>query len=79
MHKKNKKLVAYRILLGISSAEMAEKIGICPSSYSQKETGKQPFKQNEMEKIAEVIREKYPTATVDDIFFDQEVFNTSTG
>lgn len=74
----NKNLVAYRKLLGLNQSTMASKIGISLTSYSLKENGKFPFNQKEMIKIVQIIKEKYPDVTMDDIFFNNTVSKLKT-
>jgi len=69
----NTKLAAYRKLLNINQSEMAEKIGCSYVSYSKKETGKVQFSQNEMVTVIDIIKEKIPEITMDEIFFNKQV------
>lgn len=69
----NAKLVAYRKMLKINQKTMAKKIGCSYVSYSQKETGKTGFTQKEMITITNVIKQRIPDITMDDIFFNNEV------
>ncbi|EPY2273183.1 helix-turn-helix transcriptional regulator [Clostridium sporogenes] len=75
----NTKLVAYRKMLQMNQKSFAEKIGISLVSYSNKETGKTEFTQNEMITITNIIKEKIPNITMDDIFFDNRVSILVTG
>ena len=75
----NTKLVAYRKMLQMNQKSFAEKIGISLVSYSNKETGKTEFPQNEMITITNIIKEKIPNITMDDIFFDNRVSILVTG
>lgn len=75
----NTKLVAYRKMLQMNQKSFAEKIGISLVSYSNKETGKTEFTQNEMITITNIIKEKIPNITMDDIFFDNKVSILVTG
>ncbi|HBJ2602330.1 TPA: helix-turn-helix domain-containing protein [Clostridium botulinum] len=75
----NTKLVAYRKMLQMNQKSIAEKIGISLVSYSNKETGKTEFTQNEMITITNIIKEKIPNITMDDIFFDNRVSILVTG
>lgn len=69
----NAKLVAYRKLLKMNQKSFAEKIGISLVSYSHKETGKTEFTQTEMITITNIVKEKIPDITMDDIFFNNKV------
>ena len=69
----NTKLIAYRKMLKLNQKFIAEKIGISPTSYSHKESGKINFNQKEMVVITNIIKEKIPNITMDDIFFDNSV------
>lgn len=62
-------LKGYRAGLELTQEEMSEKIGIASVSYSLKENGERKFKQVEMKKIMDIIREKYPNATYEEVFF----------
>lgn len=74
----NNKLLGYRKMLGLTQTEMAQLSGMCLTTYNFKEQGKKDFTQSEMEKITEVIKEKFPTVTMDEIFFRTEVINMKT-
>ncbi|WP_238884440.1 helix-turn-helix transcriptional regulator [Clostridium sp. YIM B02551] len=74
----NKKLVAYRKMIDITQQEMAIKLGICLTTYNHKETGKKEFSQKEMVSITDIIKEKIPDITMDDIFFNNLVITLKT-
>lgn len=74
----NTKLVAYRKLMKLNQSQVAEKIGVSLSSYSQKETGKFDFTQTEMERITCMFKEEIPEVTMDDIFFRDGVIKLKT-
>ena len=65
----NRNLVGYRTLIGLTQTEMCKKIGMSLSSYSERENGKREFRASEMKKIMEIINEKYPLMTMEEIFF----------
>lgn len=69
----NNRIKAYRALLKISQIDMCNKLGICISSYSQKEQGKKDFTYSELCSILNIFREAIPELTADDIFFANEV------
>lgn len=74
----NKKLVVYRKILNITQQDMAKKLDICLTTYNHKETGKKDFNQKEMVSITDIIREKVPNVTMDDIFFNNKVISLIT-
>ncbi|MDO6353565.1 helix-turn-helix domain-containing protein [Caloramator sp. CAR-1] len=74
----NKKLIAYRNMLRLTQADMAKLLNITQTSYSFKENGKVPFKQDEMIKITKFFKEKIPEITMDEIFFEEEVNKLKT-
>lgn len=71
----NKRLIAYRKLLNLTQCEMSKKIGISLTSYNNKETGKKNFSQTEMIMITTIIKNKIPNATMDEIFFNNDISN----
>jgi len=56
---KRKNLAKFRIDLGLSSKEMAEKLGITPSHYSLIENGYRDPSYKTIEKFGEVFKDKY--------------------
>lgn len=69
----NRKLAAYRKLLGLTQKHLAEQIGISLVSLNHKETGKRKFTQDEMVAITNIIKEVIPEVTMNTIFFDDEL------
>jgi len=67
------KLKALRAIKGLDQIDVAKMIGICLSSYSQKESGKKSFTLAEAKAIADIFG-----LTVDEIFFSHEVINLKT-
>ena len=67
---KNLKLVGYRNMCGCSQKKFAQLIGMqSAQAYGQKETGKKPFRINEMRILKEHINETLGlNLTVDEIF-----------
>lgn len=64
----NMTLKGYRTMLGLSQAQMGEKIGMSNTSYSKREAGDRQFKQSEMQNITTIIKAKFPEATMEIIF-----------
>ena len=69
----NKQLIAYRKALNISQNQIAKEIGMCLTTYNQKEIGRRDFTQKEMSSILSIIKKYNPNATIDEIFFSSEV------
>lgn len=69
----NKKLVGYRNMLNLSQQEVASKIGVSPTTYNHKETGKRKFSQTEMVAIISLFKERIPEITMDEIFFENNI------
>lgn len=65
------KLRGLRNTYGFTQAMMAEKVGISPSNYNQKEVGKLEFNRSEMQKITEILKGHDPTITMDTIFMEK--------
>lgn len=74
----NNTLKAYRKLLSISQTEMAEILGMCLTSYNQKEVGKKEFTHSEMITIVEFLKTKVPGITAEEIFFTNKVIKMKT-
>lgn len=56
---KLRELMALRAKHGITQAEMANMLGISPSTYSTRELGKTPFTVPEVQKIIELFGAKF--------------------
>lgn len=69
----NNKLIAYRKMLKINQAEMANVVNVSSTSYNRKEVGKIDFTQSEMINIVNFFKKYIPDLTMDDIFFDKEL------
>lgn len=68
--KKLNRLKYYRNMLGLTQEQMCNIIGLKnKQNYSLKETGKIKFNDLEKIKIKNVINEKYPDVTIDELFF----------
>ncbi|HEM2750840.1 TPA: transcriptional regulator [Streptococcus suis] len=63
------KLKGYRVMLGLTQKNMAEKLEISLQSYNNKETGKTPFNDRERLIIREQVREIKPDITIDELFY----------
>lgn len=63
------KLKGYRVMLGLTQRQMAEKLGISLQSYNNKETGKNAFNDRERFKIRDMVREIKPDITIDELFY----------
>lgn len=66
---KKSKLAGYRVMLRKTQKDFAEILGISQQSYNKKENGKIFFNPKEMEIIKNIIKERIPTITMEDIFF----------
>jgi len=62
------KIKGYRVMIGYSQDEMAAALGINKKSYANKENGTQEFKYSEMVMFLNVVKEKLPSVTMDEIF-----------
>lgn len=61
-------LKGIRNSMGMTQAEMAARIGMSTSVYCQKEKGKKKFTINEMFAILDVVREQFPTISMEALF-----------
>lgn len=69
----NKKLKAFRNFKELTQEDTAKLLGISPHTYFNKETGKSAFTIDEAKKLTDILG-----VTVDEIFFNDEVFNLKT-
>lgn len=69
LEKKINKIAGYRGMLGMTQKQIASYLGILPQSYSNKERGETAFKDEEKQKIKELLKPYFPDITIDDIFF----------
>lgn len=73
--KKNYRLIGYRTMAGLCQKDIAKAIGIKESTYAAKETGRGVFKEKEMLKIYQLLKEHLvdvkPDLKITDIFFNQ--------
>ncbi|MFS1033383.1 helix-turn-helix transcriptional regulator [Enterococcus casseliflavus] len=70
MCQKNR-VAGYRTMLGKTQLEMSEILNISRQAYSMKENGKISFKDNEKQKIKELLLSIFPTITIDEIFLQK--------
>jgi len=72
--KKNKRLIGYRTMAGLFQKDIAKKIGIKESTYAAKESGRGVFKEVEMLKIYNILKDNLkdikPDLKITDIFFN---------
>ncbi|HFI0237745.1 TPA: helix-turn-helix transcriptional regulator [Streptococcus suis] len=64
-----RKLKGYRVMLGLTQKNMADKFGISLQSYNNKETGKTSFTDRERLIIRDLVREIKPDITIDELFY----------
>ena len=63
------KLRGYRVMLGLTQQQMAEKLKISLQSYNNKELGKTSFKDKERLAIKSMVAEIKPDITIDELFY----------
>lgn len=64
-----KKLRGYRVMLGLTQQQMADKLEISSQSYSNKELGKTQFNDEERLAIKSMVAEIKPDITIDELFY----------
>lgn len=64
----NKKLKGYRTMAGYTQEKLAQLIGISRLSYILKENGDKRFSQGQEKAIFEVLQEKIPELTMEELF-----------
>lgn len=64
------KVLGYRKMIGLTQAQMAEKLNISENTYRLKEQGRYSFKQTEIEKFMKAVCKVNPNIKVTDIFFE---------
>lgn len=69
----NRTLLGYRTMLNLNQKQIGERIGMSKSAYCLRETGQREFRASEMFNIMEIINEKFPLITMEDIFFNIKV------
>lgn len=72
IHTKTKsrtKVKGYRVMIGLTQEELANKFGISKQAYSAKERGQTRFTNEEMIAIKEMLLPLFPGITIDEIFF----------
>ena len=63
------KLRGYRVMLGLTQQQMADKLNISLQSYNNKETKKTPFNDKERLAIKSMVAEIKPDITIDELFY----------
>lgn len=64
-------VAGYRKMIGMTQAEMAKQLNISEVTYRNKEKGKIPFKDFEMEIFYKLLKQIKPSTNITDIFFTQ--------
>ncbi len=64
------KLRGYRVMLGLTQQQMANKLKISLQSYNNKELGKTPFNDKERLAIKSMVAEIKPDITIDELFYN---------
>ena len=63
------KLRGYRVMLGLTQQQMADKLKISLQSYNNKELGKTPFNDKERLAIKSIVAEIKSDITIDELFY----------
>ena len=63
------KLRGYRVMLGLTQQQMADKLKISLQSYNNKELGKTTFNDIERLAIKSMVAEIKPDITIDELFY----------
>ncbi|MBF0818603.1 helix-turn-helix transcriptional regulator [Streptococcus acidominimus] len=63
------RLKGYRVMLGLTQSQMADKLSISLQSYNNKETGKTPFNDKEKRLVKSMVAEIEPDITIDKLFY----------
>ena len=63
------KLRGYRVMLGLTQQQMANKLKISLQSYNNKELGKTPFNDKERLAIKSMVAEIKSDITIDELFY----------
>lgn len=63
------KLRGYRVMLGLTQQQIANKLGISLQSYNNKELGKTSFNDKERLAIKSMVAEIKPDITIDELFY----------
>jgi|AKZA01.1.fsa_nt_gi Predicted transcriptional regulators len=64
------RIAGYRRMLGYTQASMAKEFGISKQSWFLKEKGKIAFSDDEKIKFQRMLKDIFPTITIDEIFFN---------
>ena len=67
------KILVYRKILNKSQSDIADLMGISTQAYSNKENGKTEFRDSEKLIFKNLLKSIYPSITIDQIFFDEEL------
>ena len=67
------KIAGYRIMLGLTQDDIAEKFAISKQAYRMKEIGKSAFNDREKIMFKNMLKDIFPNITIDEIFFAHEV------
>ena len=63
------KLRGYRVMLGLTQQQIANKLGISLQSYNNKELGKTSFNDKERLAIKSMVAEIKPDIIIDELFY----------
>ena len=63
------KVAGYRIIAGLTQAQMAEKLHISTNTYRNKEKGKSFFTSDEMKIFTDLVKNVISDAKMESIFF----------
>lgn len=66
----SKNLAKYRRFINMTQRDMAKVAGCCLTSYYMKESGNRDFTQTEIYNIFNVVKEKIPDITIEELFFN---------
>lgn len=68
-----KKIAGYRVMLGLTQADLAKRLEISRQAYHLKEKGNVPFKDSEKVLIRDLVKSVIPNITIDEIFFNKKL------
>ncbi|MEB3643231.1 MULTISPECIES: helix-turn-helix transcriptional regulator [Streptococcus] len=63
------KVRGYRNMLGLTQAQLGDRLGMTKQTYHNKEVGKNAFTDEEKRNFKELLLPQFPDITIDDIFF----------
>ena len=64
------KVKGYRVSIGMTQIEMAQRLGITDTTYRKLENNPGKFSLQQMKAFIEIVREKDPSIKMEDIFLD---------